>query len=177
MDAKATLLTIASNFEGFHLGMLLIFGMLGFLCVGSSLYMLVTWNRRARSGENPVTMFYLATGGAILISLPEILKRQTSTMLQSADPRSILDYATPSGSEAAMLAQVLLGLITFFGWCSTGYGWLLYTRLSRGQARHDAGDVAVFLIAGTLLSNLLVVSDIVAATFNTENYLRQIVNS
>lgn len=174
VGAAETLRTFAGNFEGFQLALLTLAALTGFYLITVGLFGFATYGRRLRQGQPMIVPFGQSMAGTALLGLAAIVQRQNFSIFPQANPRSILDFADPSGSEAAMLVTVLLGLATFFGWIGIFRGWFMLASLGSQGSRHSGADILFVLIVSTLMANPLVMSDVIAATFGAPNYLRLI---
>ena len=177
MDAAESLRTFASQYPGFQQGVLITFAITGLALIFISLYQFATYGRRQRQGLPTSSILWRGMGGSALLGIGQTLTLSTRSFFEGASPRSVLDYAEPSGSEAAMLATVLVGFVTLIGWIGVGRGWLILSRMGEspgGQRDGDFWSALVMIGAGTIAANLVVFSDIIAASFGWNNYLRSL---
>ncbi len=177
MNAREVLVSIAGNFAGLQAGLIVITAFAGLSLVGISAYEVMTMHSRMRAGQSTASPLYRGLAGAAVLGIGRLVQIHTATMFEGYDARSILDYDQPTGSEAAMLVMVLVGLMTLFGWIGIFKGWLILSRMGKSVSGPRDGDfwnALVFLIAGTVGANIVAFTDVVAATASVENYLHRL---
>jgi len=175
LNAAQSLQAFASNFPGFQTGLIILALAIGFGLVTMGLYNFATYGKRQRQGQPLTVPVWQTVGGTALMGLGAVIQTQhISIFSRDTNVRSILDFQDPSGSEAAMLATVLLGVVTFFGWIGIFRAWVMAAQLGGANTRHSYGDVIFVLIISTVAANPLLLSDVIANTFAAPNYLRQV---
>lgn len=172
LNAADSLRAFAQNFSGFHTALIILALLMGFALVTIGLYNFATYGKRQRQGLSPAIATWQSIGGIALMGLAAIYERQHVSLFGEANPRSILDFQNPEGSEAAMLLTVLLGVVTFFGWVGIFRAWVMASQLGQQNTRHSYGDVIFVLFISTAAANPLLIGDLIANTFAAPNYMR-----
>lgn len=178
VDATTALKTFAQQFAGFHAAIIICGVVLGLYFAAVGTYNFATLPQQTRQGASPATPFYQLLTGAVLLSISAMVQIQTNSIIGDVEVRTALDYMAETEStseEGKLLAQVLLGIMTLFGWTAIVRGWVIMANIgknSMSQRGAEFWNACVFLFCGTVASNLLAFSDILANSFGSENFLR-----
>lgn len=182
-DAATALRTFAEQFAGFHVATIICATVIGLFFSALGLYNFATLSQRMRQGDSGSTALIQCLVGATLLSVSVIMQIQTNTLIGNIEVRTPLDFmaATQGTSEEGkLLALVLLGIMTVFGWAAIIRGWVILAGIGQRQAGARGSEfwnACVFLFCGTVSANLVVFGDIIAASFGSENYLRTFLDS
>lgn len=182
-DAATALKTFAEQFAGFYTGVIIVSVVLGLFFTAMGLYNFATISQRMRQGDSGATALIQCLVGAVLLSVTVIMQIQTNTVIGNVEVRTPLDYmnaAQGTSEEGKLLAQVLLGIMTVFGWAAILRGWIIIAGIGQRQAGARGSEfknACVFLICGTVSANLVTFGDIIAASFGSQNYLRMFLES
>lgn len=182
-DAATSLKTFAHQFPGFHVAVVITAVVAGLIFVALGIYNLATLPQRQRQGGSAMLPAGQIMAGAALLSISHMANVQTHTIFGDGYARTALDFmaATDSVSEEGkLLVLVLLGVMAVFGWAAMVRGWIILANIGHQQQGGRGSQIwnaMIFLVCGSLSSNLIWCGDIVAATFGTENYLRVYLDS
>lgn len=183
VDAATALKTFAQQFAGFHVAIVVCGLVLGLFFIAVGTYNFATLSQQTRQGASPSTPFYQLLVGAVLLSIGVMIQIQTNTIIGNVEVRTALDYMAETQStsgEGKLLAQVLLGIMTLFGWAAIVRGWVIMAGIGKNnmsQRGAEFWNACVFLFCGTVASNLMAFGDLLANSFGSENFLRMYLES
>jgi|AntDeeMinimDraft_5_1070356.scaffolds.fasta_scaffold15801_2 hypothetical protein len=147
---------------------------MGIFVAGYGVYAL-TYARHSRSTRTTASGGGISlVMGTLMASLPYTMTIMTTTLFESAGPRTALSYAGSSGSSAgALIINSMLSLVALFGWYWGFKGMYLIHRSGHPQVGNpdDRGKGITRMIAAVMCCNLLFVTNLIAGLGGFSNPL------